>query len=426
MDAHDLELEGADDATLAIHRRLVEQNHESQETRKEILAVYRDTWTEFYQWEPAWCDSRLKELAPAYPRFTAPIILPRAEESDDMIADDDPLSFSVTDYDGKDEMTLTCTEECIPASRIVPHPKYEACTPSMRAIKADKSLGNIATFIPYADEGFDQRGYLAQFRETAWQNRWTDNDSHLIMLEAVKLLVSEHSYTYEKIDSLREKIFLPVKSHNGLLWKMKQRDLLQWKTDADVLPPPPPVETNFLFDWMMEGQINVLYLIFAAILDHAISKQIAYVLNFGCIADQVVDVMINLLEVKSGIHGLGTFACSYLAENTAIGEYIAENIEKIYVTEDAARHRKLNYTFDLNMKQILDAATVGNETRYINHATGSKANVYARALYVNGEHRIIFYTAKKVKRGQELFFDYGKKFWGNTATTQSDAEAESD
>lgn len=76
----------------------------------------------------------------------------------------------------------------------------------------------------------------------------------------------------------------------------------------------------------------------------------------------------------------------------------------------------MNYSFTLNVDQVLDAAFVGNNTRYLNHVTGNKANVTAAAKWVNGEHRIGFYATKNIKRGRELLFDYGMDYWKDQTT----------
>jgi len=69
----------------------------------------------------------------------------------------------------------------------------------------------------------------------------------------------------------------------------------------------------------------------------------------------------------------------------------------------------LNYLFDLNKSLALDALTVGNETRYLNHSKDS--NVTAFAWFVNDEHRIVYYADKSIGKGKELFLDYGEKYW---------------
>ena len=61
---------------------------------------------------------------------------------------------------------------------------------------------------------------------------------------------------------------------------------------------------------------------------------------------------------------------------------------------------------------IIDAARLGNQTRYINHARDAQhgLNCGASVRFVNGEHRIKFIAERDIAAGEELFFDYGKAF----------------
>ena len=43
-------------------------------------------------------------------------------------------------------------------------------------------------------------------------------------------------------------------------------------------------------------------------------------------------------------------------------------------------HLGLNYSFTLNENWHIDSARVGNETRYINHGAGDKANAVATSV----------------------------------------------
>lgn len=79
----------------------------------------------------------------------------------------------------------------------------------------------------------------------------------------------------------------------------------------------------------------------------------------------------------------------------------------------AANHRGLNYNFSTNKTWIIDAARVGNNTRYANHAEGSDSNCEARIRIVNGEHRIGFFAIKKIGVGEEILLDYGEGYWEN-------------
>lgn len=66
----------------------------------------------------------------------------------------------------------------------------------------------------------------------------------------------------------------------------------------------------------------------------------------------------------------------------------------------------------MNSEWTIDAAKQGNKTRFINHASTEQAgqNCSAKVILVNGEHRIKFLALRDIKPGEELLFNYGKKF----------------
>jgi SET domain len=72
----------------------------------------------------------------------------------------------------------------------------------------------------------------------------------------------------------------------------------------------------------------------------------------------------------------------------------------------------LSFLFDLNGDWVIDAARYGNKTRFINHADNEKdgLNCEAKIVLVNGEHRIKFVALRDINVGEELLFNYGKKF----------------
>ena len=74
--------------------------------------------------------------------------------------------------------------------------------------------------------------------------------------------------------------------------------------------------------------------------------------------------------------------------------------------------RYLSFLFDLNSEWAVDGARLGNESRFINHADDEKdgLNCEAKILLVNGEHRIKFIALRDITAGEELLFNYGKKF----------------
>jgi len=117
------------------------------------------------------------------------------------------------------------------------------------------------------------------------------------------------------------------------------------------------------------------------------------------------------LLVQSGTHGLGLYAAENISAGTFVGEYIAEVFDVEGEDRDfLSNYSHLNYNFELNSTQALDSISVGNETRFINHHT-DKQNVHAETKIVNGIARIIFSADTTIKKGKELFWDYGEKYW---------------
>ena len=72
----------------------------------------------------------------------------------------------------------------------------------------------------------------------------------------------------------------------------------------------------------------------------------------------------------------------------------------------------MSFLFDLNSEWCIDAARLGNKSRFINHADNEKdgLNCEAKIFLVNGEHRIKFVALRDIAVGEELLFNYGKKF----------------
>ena len=58
----------------------------------------------------------------------------------------------------------------------------------------------------------------------------------------------------------------------------------------------------------------------------------------------------------------------------------------------------------------VDADYIGNATRFINHMNQSYSNVRVFPTIVKEQEIILFYAQKLIKKGEELFFDYGDSF----------------
>ena len=106
---------------------------------------------------------------------------------------------------------------------------------------------------------------------------------------------------------------------------------------------------------------------------------------------------------------------AYMAEPAKHGEFIAEYVGEIISEAEAVRRSeiydklKVSFIFDLNKEVTIDSYRYGNIERFINHSK-KHANCKPLVKLVNGEHRIGFFATKDLDAGEELFFDYGKKF----------------
>ncbi|TVY40754.1 Histone-lysine N-methyltransferase EZH2, partial [Lachnellula cervina] len=124
----------------------------------------------------------------------------------------------------------------------------------------------------------------------------------------------------------------------------------------------------------------------------------------------------SLIMGESQLEGTG-FGL-YAAEPIRKGEFLSEYGGEIISTDEAERRgiiydrKYLSFLFDLNGDWAIDAARLGNKTRFINHADNEKdgLNCEAKILFVNGEHRIKFLALRDIREGEELLFNYGKKF----------------
>ncbi|KAM0399396.1 hypothetical protein ACHAQC_002671 [Fusarium culmorum] len=120
--------------------------------------------------------------------------------------------------------------------------------------------------------------------------------------------------------------------------------------------------------------------------------------------------------------GYGLFTVEPIAQDDFIIEYVGELITHDEGVRREARRgdvfdeeSNISYVFTLleNEGIWVDAATYGNLSRYINHASESDkrgCNITPRILYVNGEYRIKFTAMRDIAAGEELFFNYGENF----------------
>ena len=117
----------------------------------------------------------------------------------------------------------------------------------------------------------------------------------------------------------------------------------------------------------------------------------------------------QLIKVKqSEVHGKGVFAVTDIPKNTKIIEYTGERISW-KVAEERHPHdpKQPNHTFYFGLEDgsTIDAKYGGNEAMWINHSC--KPNCQALEEDFGKTTRVFLYAKKKIKKGEELFYDYG-------------------
>ena len=108
---------------------------------------------------------------------------------------------------------------------------------------------------------------------------------------------------------------------------------------------------------------------------------------------------------KSGVHGKGVFALQPIAKGERIIEYKGQTITW---PEALRRHphdaSDPNHTFYFSLddgSHVIDAKVGGNAARWINHACAPNCKAD------EGEGRVFIRALRKLKPGEELFYDYG-------------------
>jgi SET domain-containing protein len=105
--------------------------------------------------------------------------------------------------------------------------------------------------------------------------------------------------------------------------------------------------------------------------------------------------------------GFGVFAEQDIDKGVIVGEYTGHaisvsHLEKINLKDDS-------YAIGPLYGIVVDAKKVGNITRFINHS--AKPNLVTVGLYKCNYPCVVLISSEPIKKDQQLFFDYGEKYW---------------
>jgi SET domain-containing protein len=109
---------------------------------------------------------------------------------------------------------------------------------------------------------------------------------------------------------------------------------------------------------------------------------------------------------RSGVHGRGVYALRKIRKGETIIEYKGEMI----TWKQAERRHPHNpddpdhtFFFHIDEEHVIDANVGGNAARWINHACDPNCE----SDVDEENHRVFIKALRKIRPGEELFYDYG-------------------
>ncbi|CAH8528212.1 unnamed protein product [Schistosoma guineensis] len=123
------------------------------------------------------------------------------------------------------------------------------------------------------------------------------------------------------------------------------------------------------------------------------------------------EVNSNVILGRSRIQGLGLFAARDLEQQTMVIEYVGELIRLEIANKREKNYEAHNrgiYMFRLDDDTVIDATVCGGLARYINHSC--QPNCLAEFVNFGGHSHIVIITNRRIKKGEELCYDYNFDF----------------
>ncbi|RMD44290.1 hypothetical protein DV735_g882, partial [Chaetothyriales sp. CBS 134920] len=115
------------------------------------------------------------------------------------------------------------------------------------------------------------------------------------------------------------------------------------------------------------------------------------------------------IKAPSEVQGFGLFAGEDIPRNGFIGEYKGEVTSRGECDRRGSAYHLsgMEYLFNLNQDQEVDASSFGNKTRFLNNSSNEQnINVVGSTMLCNGVQRVMLCAKRDIKAGEELLFDY--------------------
>ena len=127
-----------------------------------------------------------------------------------------------------------------------------------------------------------------------------------------------------------------------------------------------------------------------------------------CYSEDIISGNIDLVIKRiSPVVGYGVFAL----RDFKSGEFLGEYTGVVKDSRDSPPDNQYNIAYLRNRKRTyyIDAQYSGSYMRFVNHS--GKANVCGIFVVHKGIRKAIFIAWKPIKKGEQLFFNYGQNYW---------------